>query len=115
MTLVAQRRPCAECPWRRDVEPGQFGPDRFRALAGTAEDRSTTLFACHKSAEGGEIVCAGFLARGAEHNLSVRFAYARGELEPLDRGEGFDLVEDYREMAVRNGVPADAPELENCR
>lgn len=24
--------PCAECPWRRDVPPGQFTAERFEAL-----------------------------------------------------------------------------------
>ena len=30
-----RRRPCAQCPWRRDVAPGMFGRDRFDALAAT--------------------------------------------------------------------------------
>lgn len=111
----APRRPCAECPWRRDVPIGHFPPERFQALAHTAYDLSTRVFTCHKSAEDHPIVCAGFLSRGAEHNLSVRLAYARGQLDPAVRAGDIPLYEDYRAMAVANGVPLDDPSLQACR
>lgn len=113
--LRAQARPCAECPWRVDVEPGKFGPDRYIALATTAYDLSNRLFACHKSAEGGEVVCAGFLERGADHNLSVRLAYIQGDLTFEDRSGGHELREDFRAVAIANGVDPDDPALGPCR
>lgn len=113
--MKAARRPCAECPWRRDVQPGQFPAERYRALAATAYDMSAVIFACHKSTEGEEFACAGFLERGALHNLAVRMSYVFGDLECIDRSGGIDLHRDFRSMAIAHGVnPAD-PALSSCR
>ena len=60
-------------------------------------------------------MCAGFLERGAAHNLTVRLAYMRDEIEPMDRSGGEDLFDDYREMAVANGVDPLDPMLGPCR
>lgn len=111
----APRRPCAECPWRRDVATGRFEPERFQALAHTAYDLSTRVFACHKSAEEHPTLCAGFLSRGADHNLTVRLAYAREALEQLDRSGDLPLYDNYRDMAVANGVAIDDPSIQACR
>ena len=77
-----QTRPCAECPWRRDISPGQFPAERFIILACTAYDMNLTQFACHKSPEGAEFGCAGFLLRGATHNLGTRLAIRAGKVPP---------------------------------
>ena len=56
--LPHRRRPCAECPWRRDVAAGKFSSERFDALADTSggpgceAPLSAPMFACHKTAEG---------------------------------------------------------------
>lgn len=115
MTFAACKRPCANCPWRRDARPGEFTTERYRLLAASARDMSSVLFACHKTPNGKEATCAGFLERGADHNLSVRLAYSRGDLERRDRSGGEDLYDDYREMAEANGVAPDDPALEHCR
>ncbi len=60
-------------------------------------------------------MCAGFLSRGADHNLTVRLAYARGDLVQLERSGDLPLYEDYRAMAVANGVECDDPSLSSCR
>src|SRR5688572_9909879 len=66
-----RKRPCADCPWRKDVAPGQFAGERYEQLRSTT-GRSTSgrrgeeapmgspLFACHKSKVGAEIPCAGW-------------------------------------------------------
>lgn len=110
-----RRQPCAECPWRLD-QPRRFKPARFRALADTAHDMSSSLFTCHKSPEDKPVVCAGFLLRGADHNMSVRLMLLRGELDLAAVGDGgHALYADYRAMAVGNGVRADDPVLRECR
>jgi len=115
MTLAACKRPCANCPWRRDARPGEFATERYQLLAASAQDMSVVIFTCHKSPDGGELACAGFLARGADHNFAVRMAYYRGDLERRERDGGEDLYDDYREMAEANGVEPGDPSLRGCR
>jgi hypothetical protein len=107
--------PCPECPWRTDVPVGKFPPERFLALAPTAYDMSATQFACHMSQEGREQGCAGFVLRGADHNLGFRLAARHGKLDPDAVRSDHPLYRDYREMAEANGVDPDDPVLVPCR
>jgi hypothetical protein len=113
--MKAQARPCANCPWRRDVAPGEFPAERFRILAYTSEDMSPVVFTCHKSTEHDPIACAGFLTNGAAHNMSVRVALAYDQLELRDRSGGLKLHPNYRSMAVANGVAPDDRALASIR
>lgn len=110
MVIPHCKRTCPECPWRTDVEVGRFPPERFIALAHTAEDMAGMVFACHKSPEGAEFACAGATLR-MDHNLRLR-------LSGIDRStiqaDG-PLFDTYRDMAVANGVPKDHPALRRTR
>jgi hypothetical protein len=113
MTLPHRESPCANCPWRKDSEPGEFPPERYRALRSTAGrpgqevDMRAPIFACHKSAEGKEMACAGWLAQVGYQHLGMRLAVVQGRLpvEALEPGEDWpELFEDYDELAERNGA-----------
>ncbi|MDR8092944.1 hypothetical protein KPB05_36415 [Burkholderia gladioli] len=108
-----QRQPCSNCPWRIDSQPGEFGTDAYRRLAHTAYDLAHRVFTCHKSKDENPLVCAGFLLRGADHNLTVRINYA--EARTLVDDAGLELYPNYRAMAVANGLDCDDPALERCR
>lgn len=97
------------------MQPGEFDVERYRVLAASAYDMSHMVFACHKSEEGADVVCAGFLERGADHNFAIRLAYIRGDLQLIDRSGGLPLHADYRALAVANGVDPDDPVLRPCR
>lgn len=114
--LPHRRRPCAECPWRRDVAPGMFSRDRFDALASTSgrpgqeAKLGAPMFACHKSPEGAEDACAGWLAVAGGEHIGVRFAVAQRRLDPalLTPGEGWpELFGSFEEMADTQAVPTD--------
>ncbi|QAY80418.1 DUF6283 family protein [Sphingosinicella sp. BN140058] len=113
--LRPPKKPCAECPWRLDVPIGHFPVEKFIDLAKTAFDQAHIIFSCHLSSEEAPTACAGFLERGAAHNLTVRLAYIYGRLQAADRTGGYALYKDYREMAVANGVPPEHPALAPCR
>lgn len=106
-----RREPCPTCPWRKDAT-GEFPAEAFKHSAGTAYDMSTHTFACHQSGKERPALCAGFLLRGADHNLAVR-------LKRIERGQvsdgGHELHDSYRAMAVANGVNPDDPALGPCR
>jgi len=114
--LPHAQRPCTECPWRRDQPPGRFSPERYETLRDTAGTPGrevgfqAPVFACHKSTEGHDLVCAGWLAVvGCEH-LGIRLAVAMGRLDPetLSIREGWpELYASYDELARVNGVNPD--------
>lgn len=110
-----QASPCAECPWRTDVALGRFPAERFRDLAATAYDMAQVQFACHKSPEGREFGCAGFVLRGATHNLGARLAVRAGRLRLQEIASPMPLHPSYRAMAIANGVDPDDLALLPCR
>ncbi len=113
---IIRRKPCEECPWRKDAPVGAFPADAYRHSAVTAHDLSTHRFSCHMSGAGEPATCAGFLLRGAENNLAVRMAIMEGRLDPADVNDGgVQLYEGYRSMAIANGVPADDAAIARCR
>lgn len=111
-----RREPCSDCPWRKDAAIGEFNAEAYRHSANTAYDMSTHQFSCHQSGIEKPAACAGFLLRGADHNLSVRLAQMNGRIDLRKvKDGGHELYESYRAMAEANGVPADDPTLGPCR
>lgn len=110
MTDLPHRRyPCAECPFRRDTEPGMFPASRYEALRSTVGDPAppgAPVFACHKTSEGKDQVCAGWLAVTGWGHVGIRLALARGELpvEAMEPGEDWpELFSSYEKMAEVQG------------
>lgn len=115
MSAVLRRalRPCANCPWRRDSPPGEFPAARYEALAATAgtpgreAPLGAPIFACHKSGDGKEIACAGWLAVVGLYHLGMRVDAAIGRLDPVAFTPGVDwpaLYSSYSELAAVNGA-----------
>lgn len=109
-----RRAPCSDCPWRVDAT-GEFPASAFVHSARTAYDMTEHTFACHQSGLKKPSICAGFLLRGADHNLAVRLKRMRGEILDDVTCGGNELYENYRAMALANGVPADHEVLKPCR
>ena len=110
-----RREPCGGCPWRTD-QTGSFPAGAFKESARTAYDRATNMFSCHESGTVKPAVCAGFLMRGADHNLGARMKYIKGEMDfhAISDG-GHELHASYRAMAEANGVDPSDPVLKPCR
>jgi Family of unknown function (DUF6283) len=114
-SYLYRREPCAECPWRKDAPIGAFPAEAFRISADTAYDQSQRVFACHMSGSDCSAACAGFLLRGAEHNIGIRLRYVCGDIDPDSIKSDVDLYDSYREMAEANGVDPTDPKLAPCR
>lgn len=109
-----RRRPCSDCPWRIDAT-GEFPPEAFVHSASTAYDMAQNTFACHQVGAQSPAICAGFLLRGADHNLAVRLHRLKGTIVDDVCADGVELHESYRDMAVANGVSPEHPALRSCR
>lgn len=107
------RKPCAKCPWRQDAV-GEFPAEAFRHSASTTYDMAKHTFACHAAGTENPKICAGFILRGSDHNLTIRLARMTGNINDVS-DEGLYLFENYREMAIANGVNADDPILTPCK
>lgn len=109
-----RKEPCADCPWRVDAT-GVFPPEAFRLSARTAHDMARETFACHSSGSAKPALCAGFVLRGAEHNLSMRLKHISGDIPQGVHDGGHALHAGYVAMAVANGVDPGDPALAGCR
>lgn len=109
------KTPCPQCPWRVD-QTGAFPADAFRRSANTAYDLACAVFSCHMAGTDTPAICAGFILRGAAHNLSMRMRARDGRCNPAEVSDGgLTLHADYRAMAEANGVPVDDEALRLCR
>lgn len=97
--------PCQECPWRKDVPPGTWLPERFQNLAYTCQDDGTAMMACHKSRDGEEVPCAGFLVSVGYDSIGVRLAVFKGTVQLDDYEAPAPLYATFDEMLAANGVP----------
>lgn len=109
-----RRRPCAKCPWRIDAT-GEFPAEAFRHSASTAHDMAQHTFGCHEAGSKRPATCAGFLLKGGDHNLAVRLGFMTGRFKGDVEDGGHALHENYRAMAIANGVPAEDAALAVCR
>jgi hypothetical protein len=71
-------------------------------------------FACHMSGSVKPATCAGFLLRGATHNIGFRLALITGKINPNEIRDTVPLHHSYRAMAIANGVASDDPALQHC-
>lgn len=116
MKYTYRKHCCKECPWQKTAPVGHFGPDAYRRLAPTAYDMDRMIFTCHMSTEAVPAICAGFLLKGADHNLTVRLECSKGLVNRrLVKENGEPMFESYREMAEANGVDPNDPVLKPCR
>lgn len=115
--MNVRKTPCEQCPWRRDVEPGQFPADRYEELAettgsaGEEADLDAPLFGCHKGSPDSPMPCAGWLAAVGYDSLHVRILASRGEIpaEVLRPGDDWPpLFDSFEEMAAYQGGEAGA-------
>lgn len=114
-TYHYRRRPCDECPWRKDAKIGAFPAEAYRISAPTAYDMAQTTFACHMAGKETPTTCAGFLLQNSTHNLVVRINAMKGRLDLSKISSDVELYESYRAMAEANGVDAKDPVLAPCR
>jgi hypothetical protein len=105
--------PCANCPWRTDSVAGEFPAERYETLRDTSGGPGKEVpiggpvFACHKSTEGHDRACAGWLAVEGWGHLGMRLAVIEGRLpySALHVDDTWpELFGSYDQLAERNGA-----------
>ena len=114
-SLGYRREVCDECPFRLDAKIGEFPAEAYRYSAHTAYDAAMETFACHMSGKDYPKTCAGFLLTQGIHNIGVRLSLSKGAIDLNELRTTEPLYENYRQMAIANGVSPDDPVLQNCR
>lgn len=90
-------RPCASCPYRRDVPAGIWDRTEYEKLPGYDEPtpfQPRQVFLCHQHTPGTDRapVCAGWAGcHDGDHLLALRMAVSSGSMTPED----VDAVRDY--------------------
>ncbi|MGC0418347.1 DUF6283 family protein [Embleya sp. AB8] len=96
-----RRRPCARCLWRRDTPTGQFTTERYVQLRSTSPQHGhdepgwgAPMFSYHKTPEGREMACAGWIATVADRHLRLRLALAQRRIphRVLTPGKGWPAL-----------------------
>lgn len=105
------RRPCADCPWRKDAPPGHWRPDHFADIYRHCQDDGTHLMLCHHAvklpeSERGSLPCQGWVRAIGFDAIGVRLAVMTGKVslaEVRDTG-GPELYASFDEMMSADGV-----------
>ncbi|MBR7830614.1 hypothetical protein KDK95_30210 [Actinospica sp. MGRD01-02] len=108
--LDYRRRPCTECPWRRDADLGKFTDSDFAKLEatngipGTEAPPSAAAMSCHLDQPDTAHplrLCAGWLAVIGYHHLAIRLHVIANRLPPAALTADADwpaLYDDLAEM-----------------
>lgn len=103
-------RPCASCPYRRDVPSGIWAPEEYAKLYPYDRDtphQPAVLFLCHQHERDSDRarVCAGWAGcHDGSHLLALRAAAADGRMTP----EAVDATIDYQSPVPLFGSGAEA-------
>tara|TARA_Y100000588_G_scaffold99838_1_gene108464 strand:- start:2273 stop:2581 length:309 start_codon:yes stop_codon:yes gene_type:complete len=79
--LPNQKRPCANCPFRKDSLKGWLGAERMESIL------NQRRFACHKTLHNGvknRKQCAGHMLIKGKDNEFVELAHRMGMVEEMD-------------------------------
>lgn len=105
-TTTKLRKPCNDCPWRRDAPPGYWHPDHFASISRNCRADGLGIMHCHKSARlprEERLVCQGWVRSEGFNAIGVRLAAMAGRVT-VEEVEDRDCVPLYTfdEMLTAN-------------
>jgi hypothetical protein len=104
------RRPCGNCPWRKDAPREYWDAEHFREIWRNCQDDGLHQMACHKSRPDApaarQIICQGWVRVMGYDAIGVRIALLRGRvtLTEIEDLSGLELFETFEEMLLANRV-----------
>jgi hypothetical protein len=104
------RRPCGNCPWRKDAPTEYWDAGHFREIWVNCQDDGLHVMACHYASQvaapADKPICQGWVRVMGFAAIGVRIAFVKGrvtEREIEDR-EGPELYESFEAMLRANKV-----------
>jgi hypothetical protein len=105
------KKPCDNCPWRRDAPREYWDPEHFVEIWRNCQDDGTHVMLCHKASRLREeqartLVCRGWVQVLGFDAIGVRLAVMSGRISADDvPAEGdAELYASFEEMMDANGV-----------
>lgn len=105
------RKPCDNCPWRRDAPTEYWDSDHFRDIWNNCQDDGMSVMLCHKAtalpkAERGNLPCQGWARVMGYEAIGVRIAVIQGVLtdDEVNDRDAVDLYDSFEEMLEANGI-----------
>jgi len=105
------KKPCDNCPWRRDAPTAYWDPDHFTEIWRNCQDDGARIMLCHKAGnlpedEAREIVCHGWVRVVGYDAIGVRLAVMRGQVSPDEvlAKDGVELYDSFEEMMEANAI-----------
>jgi Family of unknown function (DUF6283) len=105
------KKPCNNCPWRRDAPREHWDPQHFRDIWTNCQDDGMNSMLCHKATalpaeERNGLVCQGWIRVMGCNAIGVRIASMTGKvsLEEIEDREGLDLFDSFEDMLRANRV-----------
>ena len=97
-----KRQPCDNCPWRKSTDPHTQIPnyrvEMAENLAHTCRDDGMAVMACHKTTEGKELACVGFVLQVGVESIGVRLRFFGGDSPDNYEVGDADLYNTFEEM-----------------
>ena len=105
------RRPCNNCPWRKDAPREHWAPDHLTTIFRTCQDDGNHIMLCHKAnalpkARRGRLVCQGWVRVLGFHAIGVRLAAMAGRVtkQEVEDKSGPALFRSFAAMLHANRV-----------
>ena len=105
------RKPCDNCPWRRDAPRNYWDPQHFIDIWNRCQGDGMNMMLCHKSSalpeeKRGSLICQGWIRVMGFESIGVRIASMKGYItvEETEDLEGHDLFKTFAEMLRANRI-----------
>jgi len=106
------RKPCDNCPWRKDAPVGLWHPSHFEDIWTGCQDDGLRTMLCHKATalpedERGRLPCQGWARVMGLDAIGVRLALINETLtlEEVEDRDTPPLFESFEDMMEANGIP----------
>jgi hypothetical protein len=105
------RKPCSNCPWRKDAPRGYWDPSHFVEIWRNCQGDGMHQMLCHKAnalpeAERGSLICQGWARVMGFDAIGVRLAAMSGKLtvEEVEDTKSVELFKTFAAMLRANKI-----------